>query len=58
MSYATVQENVSHAEFLPGPKGYEVELDSLKLEYKRALGIGISDVEHNLNRRIFTVTVK
>jgi len=45
-------------EFLPGPKGYEAELDSLKLEYKRAWGIGISDVEHNLNRRIFTVTVK
>jgi len=76
-------------EFLPGPKGYEVDIDSLKLEYKRAWGIDItdrvrefisgtginvenselpkgrhtieieiSDVEHNLSRRIFTVTVK
>lgn len=30
-------------EFLPGPKGYEVDISSLKLEYKRAWGIDITD---------------
>lgn len=29
--------------FLPGPKGYEVDLESLKLEYKKAWGIDITD---------------
>ena len=29
-------------EFLPGPKGHEVDLDSLKLEYKKAWGIDIT----------------
>ncbi len=28
--------------FLPGPKGHEVDLDSLKLEYKKAWGIDIT----------------
>ena len=30
-------------EFLPGPKGYEVDISSLKLEYKKAWGIDITD---------------
>jgi len=30
-------------EFLPGPKGYAIDLDSLKLEYKKAWGIDITD---------------
>jgi hypothetical protein len=30
-------------EFLPGPKGYEVDIASLKLEYKKAWGIDITD---------------
>ncbi len=30
-------------EFLPGPKGYAVDLGSLKLEYKKAWGIDITD---------------
>lgn len=30
-------------EFLPGPKGYAVDIDSLKLEYKKAWGIDITD---------------
>jgi hypothetical protein len=30
-------------EFLPGPKGYDVDIDSLKLEYKKAWGIDITD---------------
>lgn len=29
--------------FLPGPKGYEVDIDTLKLEYKKAWGIDITD---------------
>jgi len=30
-------------EFLPGPKGYAVDIASLKLEYKKAWGIDITD---------------
>ena len=30
-------------EFLPGPKGYDVDITSLKLEYKKAWGIDITD---------------
>ena len=76
-------------DFRPGPKGYEVDIESLKLEYKKAWGIDITDrvrefitgagidvenselpkgrhtveieiadIESNLSRRIFTVTVK
>ncbi len=30
-------------EFLPGPKGYDVDINSLKLEYKKAWGIDITD---------------
>ncbi len=30
-------------EFLPGPKGYEVDIATLKLEYKKAWGIDITD---------------
>jgi len=30
-------------EFLPGPLGYEVDLSSLKLEYKKAWGIDITE---------------
>ena len=30
-------------EFLPGPKGYEVDISTLKLEYKKAWGIDITD---------------
>lgn len=30
-------------EFLPGPKGYEVDIETLKLEYKKAWGIDITD---------------
>ena len=30
-------------EFLPGPKGYEVDIASLKLEYNKAWGIDITD---------------
>ncbi len=30
-------------EFLPGPKGHPVDLESLRLEYKRAWGIDITD---------------
>jgi hypothetical protein len=30
-------------EFLPGPKGYEVDITTLKLEYKKAWGIDITD---------------
>lgn len=30
-------------EFTPGPKGYEVDISSLKLEYKKAWGIDITD---------------
>jgi len=30
-------------EFAPGPKGYEVDISSLKLEYKKAWGIDITD---------------
>jgi hypothetical protein len=29
--------------FLPGPKGYAVDIDTLKLEYKKAWGIDITD---------------
>lgn len=76
-------------EFLPGPKGYDVDIASLKLEYKKAWGIDITDrvrdyvsgtvidvadselpsgrhtveieiadVQENLSRQIFTITVK
>lgn len=30
-------------DFLPGPKGYEVDISTLKLEYKKAWGIDITD---------------
>jgi hypothetical protein len=30
-------------EFRPGPKGYAVDIESLKLEYKKAWGIDITD---------------
>jgi hypothetical protein len=30
-------------QFLPGPLGYEVDISSLKLEYKKAWGIDITD---------------
>jgi hypothetical protein len=30
-------------EFLPGPKGHEVDISSLKIEYKKAWGIDITD---------------
>jgi hypothetical protein len=30
-------------QFLPGPKGYDVDIKSLKLEYKKAWGIDITD---------------
>ena len=30
-------------EFLPGPKGFDVDIHSLKLEYKKAWGIDITD---------------
>ena len=29
--------------FLPGPKGHDVDIETLKLEYKKAWGIDITD---------------
>lgn len=76
-------------EFLPGPGGHPVDIETLRLEYKKAWGIDITDrvrdyvvgtaidveeselptgrhtveieiadVEDQLSRRVFTVTVK
>jgi hypothetical protein len=50
ISIASPKHNATYAgpfpikvDFLPGPKGYEVDISTLKLEYKKAWGIDITD---------------